>query len=155
MVLIFCKDIQQEKLNNLVDFDDFKEFAKAVIKRTNKEVKRNVFFKFDIYLSSIKNNIELTRFVDFMKNDYIGQDFVIELQNFDLLNDGVLNELRDSTTTYFFTDTKICEEKARILLFDFIVKINDENNIEFNVLNDETLEYEEVERFINLKEDSK
>lgn len=155
MVLIFCKDIQQEKLNNLVDFDDFKEFAKSVIKRTNKELKRNVFFKFDIYLSSIKNHIELSRFVDFMKNDYAGQDFVIELHDFDLLNDGVLNELRDCVTTYFFTDSKICEEKAKMLLFDFIVKINNENNIEFNVLNDETLEYEEVEKFINFKGETK
>lgn len=40
-----------------------------------------------------------------------------------------------------------------MLLFDFVVKINDENNIEFNVLNDETLEYEEVEKFINFKEE--
>lgn len=153
MVLIYCKDIKDEKLNNLIDFDKFKEFAKKVIEHTNEELERNVFFKFDIYFSSIKNNIELTRFVDFMKNDYIGQDFVIELKNFDLLNDGILNELRDSTTTYFFTDTKICEEKAKMLLFDFIVKINDENNIDFNVLNDETLEYEKVEKFINFKEE--
>lgn len=155
MVLVFCKDIKDEKLNNLIDFSKFKEFAKKVIERTNEEFERNVFFKFDIYFSAIKNNIELMRFIDFMKNDYIGQDFVIELQDFGLLTDGVFNELRDSTTTYFFTDTKICEEKSKMLFFDFIVKINDENNIEFNVLNDETLEYEEVERFINFKEEEK
>lgn len=103
MVLIYCKDVQDEKLNSLIDFDKFKEFAKAVIRRTNKDInkKNSATFSSQVYFSSIKNNIELMRFIDFMENDYIGQDFVIELKDFNLINDGIFNKFRYYITTYF------------------------------------------------------